>query len=333
MGAKCPNISLEGDKMLKNGFKAVWLYQLLCLASMFALSPLLSLLGIADSQNIVMLSELVMIVPCAIGLLVLKNNCGRIDPAEDLGICRIQPEYLLYVILMPVFYQIFCVYMTMPLTLGLNILFGSDVPDIQAPDSISGYICTILGLCVFAPVLEELICRGIMVRFMKGFSFQAVMLTTSLAFSMLHMDMSGFVQIFFLGMFLFLLRTATGSIFSSMLAHSIINLISFLTIITSDSNAPEKFQTILFTVELGSLIVMPMLLVNFLRITSANSHWTHKCSLKGKKTGVSAAFIIFTVIYIVFNLSILADNISSGYTKRAAEKIFRNEIISGEEST
>lgn len=325
--------SLEGDKMLKNGFNAVWLYQLLCLASMFAVSPLLSLLGAADSQNIVMLSELVMIIPLAVGLLVIKNKCGRIDPAEDLGICKIQSEYLLYVILMPVFYQIFCVYMTMPLSLGLNILFGSDVPDIETPDSISGYICTLLGLCVFAPVLEELICRGIMVRFMKGYSFQTVMLTTSLAFSMLHMDMSGFVQIFFLGMFLFLLRTATGSLFSSMLAHSIINFVSFLAIITADSADSGKFQAIILTIELGSLIVMPILLVNFLRITSANSHWTHKYSLKGKKTGVSAAFIIFTIIYTVFNLSILADNISSGYTKRAAEEIFGNEIISGEEST
>lgn len=306
----------------------MWLYQLLCLAAMFTLSSLLALFGLAGNQNISMFSELILIIPCAAGCLALKNKGSISDLKEDLGICRIRSEYLLYVILMPVFYQIFCIYMTMPLSLGLNILFGSDTPDIETPSSISGYVCVILGLCVFAPVLEEFIFRGIMVRFMKDFSFQTVMLTTSLAFSMLHMDMSGFVQIFFLGMFLFLLRTATGSIFSSMLAHAIINFVSFLTMTAANSDNIEKFQTIISTVELGSLIVMPMLLVNFLRITSANSHWTHKYSLKGKKTGVSAAFIIFTIIYVIFNISILADNINSGYTRRAAEELFGNAVIS-----
>lgn len=328
---KVIRIKMAEAKVFEKGFQKLWFYQILCLISMFTLSAVMAIFNI-QSQNAAMYSELILLIPCIIGYAVLNKKCGGVDLENDLGIRTVELVYIPYIVLMPIFYQIFCVYMTMPVSLGLNILFGSDMPEIDMPANTFGYISVILGLCVFAPFLEEFIYRGVMVRLMKGYSFQAVMLTTSLAFTMMHMDMSGFVQIFFLGMFLFLLRTATDSLLASMAAHSIINLMSFVSMmIAYEPDISEKVQTLVSTVEIGSLIVMPMLMFNFIRTTAANNGWILKQRLKGRKLGVSSALIIFTIIYAIWNLGILADNISSGYTKRAFDRIFSDDAVISEE--
>lgn len=313
--------------MYKKGFQMMWWYQLLSYGILMLFSALSAVVihisGADVMQGVALLSELVLIIPCIAGYFLFVKGADGNAGFKELGFRPLKPEYILYILLMPALYQIFCVYMTMPLTLGLNALFGSDTPDIEMPKNAFDCVLTVFSLCIAAPLLEEFIYRGVMVRMLKGYSFQTVMLTTSLAFAMMHMDMSGFVQIFFLGMLLFVLRYVTDSIFASMTAHAIVNFTSFMSMIMMEKDVSGLMPVIL-AVEIGSLVIIPFLLVNFLKTADETERWTRRVSLKGKKAGVSAGCIIFVAIFVLWNIGILIGNIESGYVSDSIGKMFED---------
>lgn len=305
----------------KDGFQALWRYQLFtyCLITCAAYS----FAFFTENQAIFMLSEFILLIPCAVGYYILKRTDRGITLSEDMGIRGIKPIYIPYILFMPVFYQIFCIYTTFPLAMILNILFGSETPDIEIPKTAAETALTLISLCVAAPLTEEFIFRGVMVRLMKGYSFQAVMLTTSLAFAMTHMDMSGFVQLFFMGALLFMIRVATGSLFASVAAHSIVNLGSFLSMFLVQ-NGVGSYEALILAFEVGSIIIIPFLFVNFLRVTSEEEAWTKGIILKGKRLGVSVACIIFTVVFLILNAATLIYNIQSGYVSDSLNSFFND---------
>ncbi|MCH5185082.1 MAG: CPBP family intramembrane metalloprotease [Oscillospiraceae bacterium] len=314
----------------ERGFQSAWWYQILIFSVMIGFGAAAGFMKTGENDMVSNIIECCFIIPCAAGYYALKRSDRELS-LRELGFCGIKREYIPYVLFIPMFYQIFCIYMTMPLTLLLNALFGSDLPDITVPKDAAGVISTLTGICILAPLFEEFLYRGIMVRLLKGCSFRTIMLTTSLAFAMMHMDMSGFTQIFFLGMLLFIIRTATGSLFSSVAAHSVINLMSFILSVLSEKNMITEYESIILAVDIGSLIVVPFLMVNFLRVTVSEDDWTKKFIIKGKKKGISVGCIIFTVIYIIWNGVVLSNNISSGYTQKTLGEFF--DTVTAEEET
>lgn len=304
--------------MFKKGFQLTWWYQLITYGVMMILVLLSAVISNGEENPLVtFISEFGLIIPCIVGYSMLKYVNPDINLRDDLGFRGIRIEYIFYILFMPIFYNIFCVYVTMPVTLGLNILFGSELPDVTMPENTLELIFTLSSLCILAPVIEEFIYRGVMIRLMKGYSFHVVMLTTSFAFAMMHMDLSGFVQIFFLGMLLYVIRIATGSVFASMAAHSMINLMSFTLMMIEEDFI--KYESLLLTFEIGSVIVIPFIMMHFLRITDELEDWRETIYLKGRKAGISAGCIIFVVIYLVWNMGILVENIKSGYVQKSID--------------
>lgn len=86
------------------------------------------------------------------------------------------------------------------------------------------FLLLLFSTGIFAPFCEELICRGIYYRGYKksGSGFKA-MLLSALLFALLHMNMNQAAYAFVMGVMAVLLVEATGSLWSSVIYHMLIN--------------------------------------------------------------------------------------------------------------
>jgi len=80
-----------------------------------------------------------------------------------------------------------------------------------------------LIIAVAPGICEELLFRGFMPRFFEGSSQKAVIVITALLFAAFHLDPFRFLPVFFLGLLLGYLTLRSGSIYNSMLSHTLNN--------------------------------------------------------------------------------------------------------------
>ncbi|HOH46260.1 MAG TPA: ABC transporter permease subunit/CPBP intramembrane protease [Candidatus Cloacimonadota bacterium] len=80
-----------------------------------------------------------------------------------------------------------------------------------------------LIIAVSPGICEEILFRGFMPRFFEGSSQKAVIVITALLFAAFHLDPFRFLPVFFLGLLLGYLTLRSGSIYNSMLSHTLNN--------------------------------------------------------------------------------------------------------------
>ncbi|MDO4302296.1 MAG: type II CAAX endopeptidase family protein [Bacillota bacterium] len=100
-----------------------------------------------------------------------------------------------------------------------------------------------LSLVIVAPLFEEVICRGIFYRSYRrsGSAFKA-MLLSALLFALLHMNFNQAAYAVVMGIMAVLLVEATGSLWSSIIYHGLINGSSCITMYMSLKINPEVFS-------------------------------------------------------------------------------------------
>ncbi|MCT4686191.1 CPBP family intramembrane glutamic endopeptidase [Vallitalea sp.] len=81
----------------------------------------------------------------------------------------------------------------------------------------------LLLVAVLPAINEEIVTRGILLTNYKNVNIFKAALISGLSFGMLHMNANQFSYAFVMGIILFILVKITGSIFSSMLIHFLIN--------------------------------------------------------------------------------------------------------------
>lgn len=92
--------------------------------------------------------------------------------------------------------------------------------------TVKEFVAAMIMVAVVAPVGEELLFRGIMLRFaakkMIGSIFWPIMLT-SVLFASMHFNVVGFLSLIISGMLLGYIYYLTGSLVLSMFAHAVVN--------------------------------------------------------------------------------------------------------------
>ena len=90
------------------------------------------------------------------------------------------------------------------------------------------YILALFALVIIPPIAEELLFRGYLFgRLRERFGFWVTAIVTSLTFGFVHMQWNVGIDTFILSMFLCYLRETTGSIWASMVLHSIKNGVAY----------------------------------------------------------------------------------------------------------
>ena len=97
---------------------------------------------------------------------------------------------------------------------------------------------TILSLVIFAPIFEELICRGVVLGSLRGkFGVTTAWLVSSLFFGVLHGQPVQVINATVIGLVLGYVYLATNSLWSVMILHALNNAVAYLALATGHGNA------------------------------------------------------------------------------------------------
>lgn len=164
-----------------------------------------------------LLAEIVMILPILIFILASKEK-----PLEFLGFHRIKIGSIFMIVLFTL--------LSMPLITLLNVF-----SQIWVDNEVAMMIDTMnvgqmpfwllfLSLAIIAPLFEEVICRGGYYCSYKrsGSAFKAMILS-AIIFAVIHMNFNQAAYAFGIGILAALLVEATGSLWSSVIYHGLIN--------------------------------------------------------------------------------------------------------------
>lgn len=93
-------------------------------------------------------------------------------------------------------------------------------------------VTSLIQVCVFAPIIEEILMRDIVLGGLKNtYGCGTALLISAILFAFLHFNMVQTLSAFVCGVVLGLLYIKTNSVFCCMIAHSGYNLISYIVMI------------------------------------------------------------------------------------------------------
>lgn len=128
----------------------------------------------------------------------------------------------------------------------VNVILASFISEIsipQAPDvvSVTDKLIFMLMLAVVAPIIEELLMRGVIMRGLEGRSKWFAIIVTGMFFGMIHLSYYTVAAKISVGILLCYIAYVTGSVYSGIIVHMINNGISgLITIMSSASVAQEE---------------------------------------------------------------------------------------------
>lgn len=254
----------------------------------------------ADSEHYYLnsfIGEFLMIIPIAVGIipLILRKR------TSEISFKGFSPKLLVFAALIPIASQPFINLFITPINAVTEFLFdtGADT-SLPAAASAGEMIFKLLTLLVLAPILEELLCRGILMQYLKRYGLAVSLIVSSLCFALLHFDPTSLVVIFFVGMLLGMIKVSTGSLWASIIAHSVNNLVAM-------TEFSDTVSTVIFVV---SVVLFPILLYLFMRLMPD----TYKNRLKfkkGEKIEFSAGAVLSFSLYGLLSFVLVIMKLSS----------------------
>lgn len=132
---------------------------------------------------------------------------------------------------------------------------------------------TIVSLVLFAPVFEELICRGVVLESLRArYGVVAAWLVSSLFFGVVHLQPQLVVNAFFIGLILAYIYIRTDSLWPAMILHAVNNGVAYILLamgcgsfLFSDLIPNRTVYTILYAVSAAICIVSGVMIWRTLR--------------------------------------------------------------------
>ena len=221
-------------------------------------------------------------------LIITKTNPIKVFRSRKLGIVDILLVVLLMFLLLPLVY--FINYISMFFTENTTAATIGGMMD-------NPYLLNLLMLAVTPAIVEELVCRGVLFHAYKKRSLLAAVLLTAFIFGLLHMNLNQMLYAGVIGIAFAVTVEATGSIYSSMIMHFIMNSISvtmlaFLKLMKNlGIYSDEMLEAEMQQVQAGVEIAMPpvatvvLVLVAFLVVVAFTSLAVGVIILLAKRSG------------------------------------------------
>ncbi len=210
-------------------------YIILLLENIIICAVALALLNFGinvPSTVITILCEIAILLPT---IIFLKSKGENIP--ERLGFHKIKISTVLLTVLLTL--------AASPIATFANLLSQLFVANtfVQASgDMLEGsVVLTLIGMSVMAPICEEITFRGFLFNGIKGISSVIkAALISSLLFGLMHLNLNQFCYAFVLGVILALANQASGSTWTSVIMHSIYNLINTLLVIIASLSMQDQ---------------------------------------------------------------------------------------------
>ncbi len=167
-----------------------------------------------------MLSEVSMVIPALVFLLILNERCKA-----ALGLRRVRFTTVLMTVL---FFLL-----TLPLgnaAGGFSQIFTDNVVVKASMYMVgSSFASKFFVIAVFGPLCEEIAFRGFVFRgYRRSAGLWRAAIFSSFLFGLIHMNLNQFIYVFVIGIILALLAEASGSIWPGFLYHMLFNAISVI---------------------------------------------------------------------------------------------------------
>ena len=289
----------------KRDFCTCWWLMFLTMACVLVLSTVIGGMVVNENNYYItsFFAELSIFLPVFWGYVMLKKR----NEENGIGVKKFPVRLIPYLVILPIVAQPFINMLTIPLTNLTEFLFGIEDVVTVTPGNWSEWIFAILTLCVVAPIVEEFLCRGIMMQYAKNYGVVVALVTTSVVFAMLHFSPSSFVILFFLGFLIGVVRIITDSIWACVLMHSVNNLVAFFLGIIS-----ETADVLYIVLLVLAIVLFPLTLYLFLKKTPSENR--EKIIYKPiKQKGFSAGMLLCFLTYGIYSILLMAINLTEKF--------------------
>ena len=291
------------------GFQRGWWLVLITIGVMYTASvPFFFIQPAEDSFLFAFCGELVLIIPVIVGMFMLFWEQLPQGVAGSVGFCGFPVKLLPFVILLPMAAQPFAGFLLLPVQGLLTFLFGGeDYSDLIQADSAEAFLQSFFLLCIAAPILEEIICRGVLMQLFRRYGTAVMLLYSSLGFALLHLSAQSLIPLFFLGVVLGVIRLTSGSIFASMIAHAACNLYSLTLLGAGALPMPVEWLIVV-----AGVALFPVLGWFYLKRCDALVDWKSAFTEKYSPVGFSVGFAIVCAVFLLVNVFLLISRFING---------------------
>lgn len=249
--------------------------------------------------------ECMVIIPILIGVLYARKYESNIK--NILGIRKFPLQILLPALILTAGAQYFITYITLPIQSLLIIIFGAETATSQmiAPKTVMEFIGAFATVCIVAPVVEELLCRGILIKLFERYGTAVALISSSLAFALLHFEARSIIQLIFIGALFGIFRLYTNSVIITIIMHSFNNLLSLCQIIALEKNEVSFLTVIVLILALLFPIVM------FFTFKRGRKYFDYTRT-RSQKTGFSMGALICGVAFFGYSLIMFLTRLVNG---------------------
>lgn len=178
---------------------------------------------------------------------------------------------------------------------------------VAVPETMGEYVLGIVFTALFPAVLEELFCRGAVLREYERYGTVFSVFAAALMFALLHMSVASFVFTWVLGIVLAVVVLKTDSLYPAVIVHFSVNLFS-LTRGYLNSLMPSAMQPMWEVVQVFVLAVGAFgFAVALAMLFMIHGRAPRKKRDPDAAFGVSLSFVFLIVVYILNHIRLLAE--------------------------
>lgn len=293
---------------MNRNYQVGWWLIVLTIAMMFFSSYLISDIDVVGNSVVseyllLIAGELMFLVPIGLGALYLKLT--KQNEEKILAIKPVPLGLIILSVLSIMGAQYFITYLTLPLQAILIFIFGAETATSQmvVPTGFFEFIMAFLTLCVVAPVVEEFLCRGILIKCFEKYGAAIAVLASSFAFAILHFEARSIIQLFFVGVLLGVFRVYGGSIIPCIVMHSVNNLMSLCQLTFFADDAQITLGICLFL----AVMFVPVIYITFFKF----GHYfkTDVPVYTKNAPGLSVGFFVCLGIFILYNGALILERL------------------------
>ncbi len=201
---------------MKKGFEKSWLLVFITMCTMTIFAVVAGSFELKlNTYAFTLATEGLIIIPCLLGIIMLGKSFFK-DQSFYKGI---ELSAVPIFVILPFFSQKFFLQMLLPLQTLLYEFVGEMPKTVDVAGSVGEFFAQVMVMCLVPALIEEFLCRGVIMHMLKPYGMVVSMVVSALAFSVLHFDIASFLIIFMMGMLLSAVKIFTGSFWACVLLH------------------------------------------------------------------------------------------------------------------
>lgn len=307
-------VSPEEKKKIRHGYNVIGIVLLLLLVLMnvicYGAFMILNVMGyeIVYNENGAAVYDLWYIIigscfPALIAMIVFAGYCffAKYDPREIFSVKNVRAGETVRYALIVLFFQQVSLICTIFISSGLDSI-GLYVPSVDyvLEHKPMAYIAELLGAVILAPIGEELIYRGVVLRCSAKISQKFAIFFSAFIFGIMHGNPYQFVLGFLLGIPLAMVTLKTGSIVPAIICHMTNNLMASVSEVVGYFN--EEMSYVIPYIMLPIFFITG-LIVLILAVSGGKFEFPAYTSYHKSRTMpiliTSWSVIVVTVLYVI----------------------------------